>query len=297
MGGDIKVKSRPNLGTSMIAVFPSETCPEASVFDSIQTPNTPRQNVTGKSCMILDDVPENVYILRELLEKNGLHVSTHTQAKAALAEYKRTPTLDLIITDLRLPEISGQLFMLEIRKLEAEFQRPRVPIIVLTGEACPTEKVACLSQYGADDYLIKPVKMKELMNSIERCFINNKMQRRSKNVLLIDDDAVGQKIISNIVKKGGDLTHSCMTISEAKAEFELNYMNYDLVLLDSQLPDGTGRDFMEFWSKFERKVPVVSMSGNSVRDQETMYTGFEVYAFLIKPISKAQLLDVIKSIK
>ncbi len=81
----------------------------------------------------------------------------------------------------------------------------------------------------------------------------------------------------------------------------MNRGQCDLVLLDSQFPDGTGADFMLYYTilakaKRIKMAPVASMSKNSAQCQELAYAGYHMHAFLEKPVTKSQLLGVLRSI-
>ncbi len=162
----------------------------------------------------MEDSKESAYILRELLERHGLKVRICDRAKAALELCKSEGnSIDLVITDLRMPEMSGQALILEVRKYEEQENRRRVPIIVLTGEAAPSEKIACLSHLGADDFLLKPLKINDLLASIER-ILSRHHAKKHKNVLVIDDDVLSRKIISSLLTRGGDRCTECSSIAD-----------------------------------------------------------------------------------
>ncbi len=307
MGGDIAVKSKVGAGTNMIVVFPSQTCPETAVVEgnSMGFPIL-KAWLKGKRCLVLDDIPENTFLLQGLLQNSGLCVTAKNRAREALdAVIHTNPPFDLIITDLRMPEMSGQEFILAVRNYEKTLDLPRTPILVLTGESGPGEKMTCLSRYGADEFLLKPVKLFELMNSVEKLLAPDKKLRGARNVLLIDDDCVSQKVLSGIISQNGNVPKSCMTIADAKSEFAENGEKYGLILLDNELPDGKGLDFMEFYRNRQQslhaktQVAIICMSGNCVSDQQRMYHEYkdQIQAFFQKPISKAMLLDIIKSIR
>lgn len=60
-----------------------------------------------------------------------------------------------------------------------------------------------------------------------------------------------------------------------------------MILLDSLLPDGTGRDFLDFLNENGwdlSNIPIVSMSGNPVCDQENEYRDYKIKAFFQKPL-------------
>eukprot|EP01022_Parablepharisma_sp_SALTPOND_P011854 TRINITY_DN150_c0_g1_i1.p2 TRINITY_DN150_c0_g1~~TRINITY_DN150_c0_g1_i1.p2 ORF type:complete len:308 (+),score=44.57 TRINITY_DN150_c0_g1_i1:1974-2897(+) len=300
MGGDVNVKSKMGFGTNMIVVFPSQTCPEVPLLENVENFGVLKEHLVGKRCLILDDIQENTYILQNLLQAHGLSVAPYNKAENALKDLERVRNIDLIITDLRMPDMSGQQFILKLRENEERHRLGRIPVLVLTGEAAPGEKIACLSQYGVDEFLLKPVKLHYLLSTIEK-LLAGRADKRIKNVLLIDDDAMSQKLISNIIKQVGNQPFVCGSVMEAKQEFEKDQEKYDVIFLDSQLPDGSGLDFMAFYQQLLenaiKRPPVISMSGNSILDQHKMYENYQMHAFLEKPISKATLLNIIDSIQ
>eukprot|EP01022_Parablepharisma_sp_SALTPOND_P004416 TRINITY_DN120242_c1_g1_i1.p1 TRINITY_DN120242_c1_g1~~TRINITY_DN120242_c1_g1_i1.p1 ORF type:complete len:714 (+),score=38.57 TRINITY_DN120242_c1_g1_i1:550-2691(+) len=303
MGGDIHIKSKVGFGTCVTVAFPSETCHEASLFAATQFKRSVHQsNFAGKTCIIVDDIPDNTYILSQLLETHGIHTLSFSRARPALDAYKERMNASLIITDLRLPEMSGQSLITEIRKYEKEQAKRKVPIIVLTGETSPNQKMLCLGQYGADEYLLKPIALNNLMEAIEKCVQKTMQEKIVRNILIVEDDPVGRSIIGTLIKQNGDKVCECSDVFEAVQAVERDKGNYDLVLLDSSLPDGTGANFMEKYmegvhEKEWKIAPVVSMSGQTVQEQEEMYSGYQIYAYLQKPISKALLLDILRSVK
>ncbi len=309
------MKSKPGRGTSMIVVFPARTCPEVPILTADKRACAVTRNVKNKHCLIVDDVPENTYTLQCLLQSAGLKVTVRNRASQALEFYsetclpgapeeqKRPEGLDLVITDLRMPEMSGQQLIIDIRRIERENELRKVPIVVLTGETSPAEKVACLSQYGADEYLLKPIKFQDLLSSVERVLVQQALSRQmGKNIMLVDDDVISQSLLSNVIRQAGCVPHRFFTVAEAKRGLAEDPDRYDLILLDSELPDGTGVDFMIFYRDTMRgrrkQAPVASMSGNEVAAQEQAYKGFEnMCGFFQKPVSKANLFDVIKSLR
>lgn len=77
-----------------------------------------------------------------------------------LCRYKQP---DLLILDLTLPDASGLDVLREIREADGIVSRfdPRLPVIVLSGRGAPEDRVRGL-EFGADDYLVKPVHLPEL---------------------------------------------------------------------------------------------------------------------------------------
>lgn len=94
--------------------------------------------------------------LQQLFEPEGYTVDVAPTGAAGLAAFRSSPP-NLIILDLRLPEISGRDICREVRK-----ESPQMPIIVLSAASEEVDRVLLL-ELGADDYVTKPFSPKELL--------------------------------------------------------------------------------------------------------------------------------------
>ena len=113
-------------------------------------------NQDGKrNILVVDDEPQITRVLKTTLSGQGYGIRTAADGKQALQEMKGWSP-DLVITDLRMPNMDG----LELcRVIRAE---SRVPIIVLSVKGEEATKVESLDA-GADDYVTKPFKVNELL--------------------------------------------------------------------------------------------------------------------------------------
>lgn len=117
--------------------------------------------MTKASILIVDDEPDVLGFMQELLERKGYLVRTATggaQALVVLAE--NAP--DLLITDLRMPVMDGLELLARVRE-----QNPNLPSIVLTAAGDAPSAVRAM-QAGAADYLIKPIDVRALLLAVER---------------------------------------------------------------------------------------------------------------------------------
>jgi len=108
--------------------------------------------------LIVEDEEDLTLLLRYNLEAAGYEVETVARGDEADVRFKeRTP--DLVILDWMLPGLSG----IEIcRRLRARPDTKALPIIMLTARGEESERVRGLST-GADDYIVKPFSLPELM--------------------------------------------------------------------------------------------------------------------------------------
>ena len=111
---------------------------------------------TGKgNILVVDDEPQITRVLKTTLSSQGYGVRTASDGDEALLILKDW-TPDLVITDLRMPNLGGLELCRQIRA------RSRIPIIVLSVKGEERIKVEALDA-GADDYVTKPFGVHELL--------------------------------------------------------------------------------------------------------------------------------------
>ena len=107
--------------------------------------------------LVVDDEPLITSLLQGELELEGYAVSTANDGTSGLLAIRGTPAPDLVLLDWNLPDFSG----LEIcRRIRATGLA--IPILMLTAHDAIKDKVEALDA-GADDYLIKPFSIEELL--------------------------------------------------------------------------------------------------------------------------------------
>ena len=108
-----------------------------------------------QTILIVDDEKRLVSLVESYLIQEGYRVATAYNGKEALAVAKKEKP-DLIILDIMMPEMNGYDFM-RVHRTEND-----TPIIMLTAKVEDDDKVIGL-ELGADDYVVKPFKPRELM--------------------------------------------------------------------------------------------------------------------------------------
>ena len=110
--------------------------------------------------LVVDDEASIRELLSFNLKKNGYSVETAADGREALA---KAAGMDLVLLDIMLPEVDG----LEVcRRLKADPQTSGIPIIMLTAKAEEIDRVLGL-ELGADDYVVKPFSMRELLARVK----------------------------------------------------------------------------------------------------------------------------------
>jgi DNA-binding NtrC family response regulator len=115
----------------------------------------------NKHILIVDDDPLVRRSLSEFLTIEGFTVSSAGSAKEAISLLKDY-TADIVITDIKMPEIDGIQFMKQLKQLN-----PETPIILMTGYGSIDSAVEAMKE-GAYDYITKPIIDNEIRIIIER---------------------------------------------------------------------------------------------------------------------------------
>lgn len=105
--------------------------------------------------LVVDDELNICELLKLYLENEGYTVFTANDGQAAVTAFQQKAP-DLVLLDIMLPKMDGWQVCREIRKTSS------APIIMLTAKGETIDKVAGL-EMGADDYIVKPFEMKELL--------------------------------------------------------------------------------------------------------------------------------------
>ena len=131
--------------------------------------------------LIVEDNIELNNTLKEILELNGYLVDTVFDGEQAI-EYLNLYDYDLVILDIMLPKIDGYQVCRIIRE-----KGNNIPILMLTAKDTTQDKVKGLD-LGADDYLVKPFEIEELLARV-RALIRRVSAEKS-NIVKIGDITV-----------------------------------------------------------------------------------------------------------
>lgn len=113
----------------------------------------------GKKVLVVDDEVKILEVVKSFLESKGYQVYTAENGRQAFSLFERE-RISFVILDLMLPDLSGEEICAKLR------QKSRVPIIMLTAKVGEDDLLAGLN-LGADDYITKPFRLKELHARME----------------------------------------------------------------------------------------------------------------------------------
>jgi CheY-like chemotaxis protein len=153
-------------GEARPATEPSRKAP-AQVMDPLQ--------LHGVRVLVVDDSPDNLFLVKNFLAKSGAVVATAASGQQAL-ELAAAHSYELILLDIQMPEMDGYQTLKRLR--EQDFQKP---IVALTAHAMADERQHT-QEAGFHAHLTKPLDAVELVATVAR------LARPSSNVWLGGND-------------------------------------------------------------------------------------------------------------
>ena len=174
MNGTITVQSKEGIGSTFIAEIPvkvvkaaeaeakkEEDAKEEAALYSIN-------NANGKNARILvaEDEPVNQQVIGKLLGMAGFSYDIAENGEKAVELYKEKK-YDAALFDVQMPVMDGIAATQEIRKIEADNHKERLPIIAVTARAMFGDKERIM-QNQLDDYIAKPYNLNDVVDTLNK---------------------------------------------------------------------------------------------------------------------------------
>ncbi len=138
---------------------------------------------TSRRVLVIDDDPALVALITDSLQMLGrFDVASATDGEAGLQRFFELAP-DCVVVDIRMPGLNGYQF---IRALRGDPDTAQTPIVVLSALVQDHDALAGLLS-GADAYLFKPVKIADLLRTIEESIHLSAEQRGLRTLRLVGD--------------------------------------------------------------------------------------------------------------
>ncbi len=162
MGGEISVESREGEGACFSVVLPFEVTQE---YNELQHQ---ADAVAPMRILVVEDEPVNRRVLCGLLRQDSHQVYVSVSAEEAL-DILKVETVDLVMTDLRLPGLSGYDVIEQVN------HKYELPVIAVTANLMPDDVTRCMDK-GAIDVIAKPIMPDALRRALQRLDLGQKVE-------------------------------------------------------------------------------------------------------------------------
>jgi PAS domain S-box-containing protein len=271
------------------------------------------ETLVGLRVLVVDDNATNQVILREMLASWEMEPTTVSGAGSALYELRRAHEAgrphQIVLTDLHMPDVDG--FQLTERiKQSSDLGSP--VILMLTSGDGPGDIDRC-RQVGASAHLMKPVKQSDLLDAITQSLGTLRQSgpsaqkgaqetdpMRPLRILLAEDSPPNQRLAVGVLTKWGHQITVVNNGREALATLEKNSDQFDLVLMDVQMPELDGFQATSLIREREARsgthLPIIAMTAHAMKGdrEECLAAGMDGY--VAKPIRRRELQQVIDEV-
>lgn len=177
MGGTMGVASQPGVGSSFWVEIPFTMTDPSNVTSPVETwlyQEPVEAKADNYNILLAEDSEINAKVISSFLEEDGHNVTHVINGRQAITQLEKT-NYDLVIMDMRMPELDGLDATRIWRELEAQEKpgKPGVPIIALTANATEEDKKNCIDA-GMDMFLSKPVSHEKLSATISQLIVQKK---------------------------------------------------------------------------------------------------------------------------
>jgi PAS domain S-box-containing protein len=178
MGGRLWLESSSEEGSSFQfeAVFTITTDEAVERVPRASAPAHELVSTGTLHILVAEDNVVNRALVTRLLAREGYTVDVVENGREALEALETPGRFDLVLMDVRMPDVDGLEATLAIRAAEAA-TGAHIPILALTADAAPEDRQRCL-EAGMDDYISKPVRANELLAIVERTATRFSLARR-----------------------------------------------------------------------------------------------------------------------
>jgi signal transduction histidine kinase/CheY-like chemotaxis protein/HAMP domain-containing protein len=273
-------------------------------------------DIEGLRVLVVDDNDTNCQIFKIYLESWRCRVEVAASASEAIKKLRSAVDGDnefqVALLDLCMPEMDGKSLGKEI-KLMPQFKNLVLVMLTSVGKQGDAKH---LERLGFAAYLVKPIKQLQLFDCLR--IVTGKSENTEKDtsshivtqysisedhkkrvrILLAEDNIVNQKVVMHILKKKLGYRADIATNGKEAIEY-LKKMDYDLVLMDCQMPEMDGYEATqrirdENSTVRNHKVPIIAMTANAMKGDREKCLKVGMDDYISKPIKIEKLADTIE---
>ena len=313
MGGKIWVASDPGAGSTFhfTVRFGVPKC------DAPERAGAVHAELEGIRTIVVDDNASNRRILQELLESWRMECASAESGFAALGaidEARRAGRpFALALVDADMPGMDGFGFVERIKK-DADLRA--ISIVMMTTAGRRGDAVRG-RELGISAYLTKPVRRSSLLDAImDTLGVSPHEEARTQaraapqatwegrgslKILLVEDNAVNQKLTTRMLEKHGiGVTVAGNGTAAVAAFVEARERPFDLILMDVQMPEMDGFEATHAIREIEKAakthVHIVALTANAMKSDRDQCLAAGMDRYLAKPIKLDALLAAIDEV-
>ena len=238
--------------------------------------------------LVVDDNRPNLDLMQYLLRAFG-HTADAFGNSADAFKAAISGTYDLILADVRMPEMDGFEF---VRRYKSECAEP-APIVAVTALAMVGDKERML-EAGFDGYIAKPIDPETFKAEVDGMLLRKDDARPT--VLAVDDIEVNLDVLDSTLSPFGFRVVRAASVNEAKNKLAAEHPA--LIMCDIHMPEGDGFELIDYVKKDQalRSIPFFVMSSTAWQTSEKQKAlALGADKFILRPIEPNVLVNEVRS--
>jgi len=269
----------------------------------------------GKKILVIDDNQTNLELLASVLKSVRLRVVALEGGDDVMTVLEKAKAegdpFDLCISDIQMPGFSGYDVARRMRDPKSGFSD--LPLIALSS-LLERDARKC-EEAGFDGFLPKPIHRDKLFQLIERILVGREgridqdeaareriitqhvireEQKHSVSILLAEDNPDNQALAKLILTKAGYQVDVADNGREAVEKFTAAPDNYDLILMDIQMPEMDGLEATWAIRELGFKIPIVAMTAHAMKGDREKYIEWGMDDYITKPIKREIVYSILE---
>ncbi|MBR1750254.1 MAG: response regulator [Ruminococcus sp.] len=304
MNGNIEVASEKGKGTTFTVTV--------TLMDSVYTDSDDNDadiRLNEMSVLVIDDDPIACEHAKLVLEKAGIACETVLSGREAIelvrVRQARQNSYDLILVDLKMPDMDGIETTREIRKIVGHDSA----IVIITAYRWDDVLEEAVKA-GVDSFIAKPLFADNVIDEFKSAYrkknigdkkLSHKADLKGRHILLAEDVMINAEIMKMVLSSREMIADHAENGRIAFEKFrDSKKGTYDAILMDIRMPEMDGLEATARIRALERDdaktIPIIALTANAFDEdvQRSLQAGMT--AHLSKPINNDELFDTLESL-